>query len=133
MLHGRSEAAGRLHARTLHRTLRRTLHWTHLQEAEAGRGEASRGGGGPREARRGVRLLLQKGGAVSAELKESARERTAVKTPTPAEARGQCKRHAWEEGGAESEASGPKAATLGKHESARAPGWPDVCRWRALV
>ena len=123
MLDGWSDAAGRLHARALHRTLHRTLHWTHLQEAEAGRGEASRG----------VRLLLQKGGAVSAELKESARERTAVKTPTPAEARGQCKRHAWEEGGAESEASGPKAATLGKHESARAPGWPDVCRWRALV
>ena len=44
MLDGWSDAAGRLHARALHRTLHRTLHWTHLQDAEAGRGEASRGG-----------------------------------------------------------------------------------------
>ena len=39
-------------------------------------------------------------------------------------------RAARDEGGAESEASEPKAAILGKHVCARAPGWPDACeRW----
>ena len=58
-------------------------------------------------------------GAEGAELKESARERTAVKPPTPFDAQAECKRHAWVEGGAESEASGPKAAALGKRDGQR--------------
>ena len=56
--------------------------------------------------------------------------RTAVKPPTPLTGPSRRAKARSGRGGAESEASGPKAATLGKHVCARAPGWPDVCgRW----
>ena len=45
--------------------------------------------------------------------------RTAVKPPTPVDAQRASARHGWEEGGAESEASGPKAGTLGKCDGQR--------------
>ena len=58
------------------------------------------------------------------------RGRTAVKPPTPLTGPSRRAKARSGRGGAESEASGPKAATLGKHVCARAPGWPDVCgRW----
>ena len=58
------------------------------------------------------------------------RGRTAVKPPTPLTGPSRRAKARPGRGGAESEASGPKAATLGKHVCARAPGWPDVCgRW----
>ena len=53
-------------------------------------------------------------GAEGAELKESARERTAVKPPTPFDAQAECKRHAWVEGGSRVRSLGTQGSGLGE-------------------